>query len=149
MGAANGTSTAPSMSSKLRRAQRKANRQSTRDTLIAEWDAEAVAEEVDRAVREYQNNTNNNVNAIGGDWANTDSKNKYSTGWMTQYRVLVHRAMKNSRSAIFTPLNMIKSAVLGIVVGLLWFQLDYTEKTIHDRTSYVFFTMTYVTLHCC
>lgn len=55
----------------------------------------------------------------------------------------MHRALKNSRSAIFTPINLIKSAMLGVIVGLLWFQLDYTENTVFDRSSYYFFTMTY------
>ena len=51
--------------------------------------------------------------------------------------------MKNSRSAIFTPLNLIKAGAIGLVVGLLWFQMGYTESTVFDRSSYYFFTMTF------
>jgi ABC-type multidrug transport system permease subunit len=60
-----------------------------------------------------------------------------------QYRVLVHRSLKNSRSAIFTPINLIKSAAIALVSGALWFQMDYTEANVFDLSSYFFFTMTY------
>jgi ABC-type multidrug transport system permease subunit len=54
-----------------------------------------------------------------------------------------HRSLKNSRSAIFTPINIIKSCALGLVSGLLWFQMAYTESTVFDRSSFFFFTMTF------
>eukprot|EP00536_Pseudo-nitzschia_multiseries_P003790 jgi/Psemu1/323184/estExt_fgenesh1_pg.C_590040 len=70
-------------------------------------------------------------------------ESKYNTTWGLQYRTLVHRAMKNSRSAIFTPINLVKSCALGLLSGLLWFQMEYTEARIFDRSSYFFFTMTF------
>jgi len=120
--------------------QRKSNRGRTNDnptvvarqTLIHAWDNEAVAEQMDLAV----------------DFTREDKEtdaafNKYNTSWGAQYRVLVHRALKNSRSAIFTPINLLKSLALGFVAGMLWFRMDYTESTVFDRSSYFFFTMTY------
>lgn len=68
---------------------------------------------------------------------------KYTTSWWTQFKVLTHRALKNSRSAIFTPLNLIKSFALGAVSGLVWFQTDYTEANLNDIRSFFFFTMTF------
>jgi ABC-type multidrug transport system ATPase subunit len=148
--------------SRIRPSTNKSHLQSTRQQLIEAWDDEAVAKQVDSAVREQSttitgfhdamDNSSHHENPSqkgGGGGSSSSNKlsdivtKKYNTSWWVQYRVLVHRAMKNSRSAIFTPLNMIKSAVLGIVAGLLWFQLEYTEKAVHDHTSYVFFTMTY------
>ena len=70
-------------------------------------------------------------------------KEKYPTTWWQQYSILTHRALKNSRSAIFTPLNLIKSLALGLVSGLLWYQLDYTEANVYNIQSYYFFTMTF------
>jgi len=104
----------------------------TRKSLIEAWDGEIVAEENERA----QGPTLAFAES-------TDGPTLYSVDWLTQYKVLVHRAMKNSRSAIFTPLNLTKSAAIGVISGLLWFQLEYTERTVFDRTSYFFFTMTY------
>ncbi|GAX20870.1 ATP-binding cassette, subfamily G (WHITE), member 1 [Fistulifera solaris] len=97
------------------------------------WDAEALALEMDAAF-------------VDGDDASVSTEArtpKYNTSWLTQYIVLTHRAMKNSRSAIFTPLNLIKSLALGIVAGLLYFQLDYVEENINNIRSYYFFTMTF------
>lgn len=108
--------------------------------LIAAWDQEAVAEQI----TELQRRVSMKIQEGGRDQEGEGSKfQKYQTSWWTQYRVLVHRAMKNSRSAIFTPINLLKSVALGIISGLLWFQMDYTEATVFDRSSYFFFTMTY------
>ena len=73
----------------------------------------------------------------------TAARSKYNTTWLTQYYILTHRALKNSRSAIFTPLNLIKSLAIGLVAGMIWFQTEYTEKNVNDIRSYYFFTMTF------
>lgn len=74
-------------------------------------------------------------------WAQSGRTGKYESSWWVQYSTLTHRALKNSRSAIFTPLNLVKSIALGIVAGLLWFQREYTESNLNDIQSYYFFTM--------
>ena len=71
------------------------------------------------------------------------AEKSFNTTWWTQYTVLVHRSMKNSRSAIFTTLNFVKAGAIGFMCGLLWFQMPYTESTVFDRSSYYFFTMTF------
>lgn len=111
-------------------------RSSPRLQLIEAWDAESVAEGNDLSVKDDDEASEN----PGGSFAEVK---KYNTDWMTQFRVLTHRSLKNSRSAIFTPINLIKSAVLGLIAGLVWFQQDYTESTVYDRSAYYFFTMTY------
>ena len=79
----------------------------------------------------------------GKEAGNLSKVKKYNTSWLTQFGVLTHRSLKNSRAAIFTPLNFIKSVALGLIAGLLWFQLGSSEKYVADRSSYYFFTMTY------
>jgi ABC-type multidrug transport system permease subunit len=103
-----------------------------RQQLIYFWDNEAVAEQMDLKLQPAEKETEHE-----------DTISKYNASWGTQYRVLVHRALKNSRSAIFTPVNLTKSFVLGLISGLLWFQMDYTESRVFDMSSYFFFTMTY------
>lgn len=76
------------------------------------------------------------------------SESSFNATWRTQYTVLVHRSMKNSRSAIFTTLNLIKAGAIGFMCGLLWFQMPYTERTVFDRSSYYFFTMTFWVSSC-
>uniref|UniRef100_A0A7S1ZE51 ABC transporter domain-containing protein n=1 Tax=Trieres chinensis TaxID=1514140 RepID=A0A7S1ZE51_TRICV len=110
--------------------------------LIRLWDNDASAESIDKSQAEAEANMiNEDTNA--GDEVTGDDEPKYNTSWLTQYIVLMHRAMKNSRSAIFTPLNFVKSVCLGLMTGLLWFQMEYTERTVMDRASFFFFTMMY------
>jgi ABC-type multidrug transport system ATPase subunit len=111
---------------------------SSKAALIEAWDRDAQASDVDNQVRADQEKNE------GGQKAHeTWSEESFNSTWWTQFTVLVHRSLKNSRSAIFTTLNLIKSGVIGLMAGLLWFQLPYTEATVFDRSSYYFFTMTY------
>jgi hypothetical protein len=107
----------------------------TRDQLIWAWDDDAIADQMDLA----SNDTLEDDPAKEG--GISFAVNKYNTSWGYQYRTLVHRSLKNSRSAIFTPINLIKSAALGIVSGALWFQKEYTEANVFDLSSFFFFTM--------
>ena len=119
----------------IRRDTIKALNLTTRERLIRAWDSDAVADQMDLATVEQDDDDASNKEAA--------AFSKYNTSWSMQYRVLVHRALKNSRSAIFTPINLIKSAALGAVAGALWFQVEYTESTVFDMSSFFFFTMTY------
>ena len=128
------SSAANEMSETLRK--RKCERSSGRETvpprLILEeaWDGEAVAEQMEREV----NGTDATADSPD-DSPLLQLGSKYSTNWWTQYLILTHRALKNSRSAIFTPLNLCKSLAIGLVAGLLWFRTDYTEGNVYDISS--------------
>lgn len=124
-------------------------RQIPRLQLQLAWDSEAVAEEMDAAVNDdnnivatdnttYNNKDDDKKKAIGN--KHNGVVKKYNTSWTTQYAVLMHRSLKGSRSSIFTPLNMMKSVAIGLVAGLIWWQMPYTEKTVSDRSSYFFFS---------
>jgi ABC-type multidrug transport system ATPase subunit/ABC-type multidrug transport system permease subunit len=117
------------------RRQISVGRGSPRVQLICAWDSEAVAEQNDMAEKEGSDS--------GKDVGNLNKIKKYNTTWLTQFGVLTHRSLKNSRAAIFTPLNFVKSIALGLIAGLLWFQLGSSEKYVSDKSSYYFFTMTY------
>jgi ABC-type multidrug transport system ATPase subunit len=109
----------------------------TRAQLIHAWDKEAFSEEIERQIKEdvAKQSTNATVEDL--------NENSFNTTWLTQFWILMHRSMKNSRSAIFTPINLFKSALIGFCIGLLWFQLPYTSSQIYNRSSLFFFTMTY------
>jgi len=68
---------------------------------------------------------------------------KFNTSWLNQFKVLLHRSLKNSRAAILTPLNAVKSVLLGLMVGVLWFQMEDTEKIVQDRSGFMFFSITF------
>ena len=96
---------------------------SPRQRLQEAWDNEAIAKEVDALLV----GDDDDVSESG-----IEHSSKYSTTWSTQYYLLTHRALKNSRSAIFTPLNLTKSMAIGVIAGLLWYQRDYTESSVND-----------------
>ncbi len=142
----------------LRRRKRGTHRQSTtgpistRQKLIASWDAEASAKQIEEeganefaqvGTSDNDGSDRPNSRRLSRRQSSVMAEKSFNTTWWTQYTVLVHRSMKNSRSAIFTKLNLIKSGAIGLVVGLLWFQMPYTESTVYDRSSYFFFTMTF------
>ena len=117
---------------------------SPRQLLENAWDGEVVAEQMDAEV--HHSSSSNNDHQQHHNKQNIDAfvgAHKYNTTWWTQYLILTHRALKNSRSAIFTPLNLCKSLAIGVVAGLLWFQTEYTERNVNDIRSYYFFTMTF------
>lgn len=131
----------------------------TKQKLIKAWDAECFATKIESEVPE-QVMLDNSTNHVGMSMRSLhrrrsstkvmqrqqsiiDTEKSFNTTWWMQYRVLMHRSMKNSRSAIFTPLNLIKAGAIGLMCGLLWFQMPYTESEVYDRSSYIFFTMTF------
>jgi len=126
------------------------------------WDNEAVAEEMDATLMDADdksvaandnNSSSNNNNNNSSSKKDNDIINKYNTSWMTQYTVLMQRSLKGSRSSIFTPLNMMKSVAIGVIAGMIWWQMPYTEKTVSDRSSYFFFSKfrinTHFSVSCC
>ena len=110
----------------------------TRAKLIKAWDKEAFSRKIEEEVKRDQEN-----HGLRRSVMEDLSERTFNTSWLTQFRVLMHRSMKNSRSAIFTSLNLIKSGAIGLMAGLLWFQMPYTASEIFNRSSFFFFTMTY------
>ena len=100
------------------------------------WDRDAVADEMDLALVESEDDKS-------FDGVNDLKESKYNSSWSTQYYILVHRALKNSRSAILTPLNLMKSIGLGLATGMIYWHTEYTEKNVADIQAYFFFTMTF------
>jgi len=125
----------------------------TKQKLIDSWDNEASAthieEETAKDAAEFGllQSVGGSSRSLRGKFSRQQSivmaEKSFNSTWWTQYKVLVHRSMKNSRSAIFTMLNLIKAGAIGFMCGLLWFQMPYTESTVFDRSSYYFFTMTF------
>eukprot|EP00548_Thalassiothrix_antarctica_P007128 CAMPEP_0194151868 /NCGR_PEP_ID=MMETSP0152-20130528/49790_1 /TAXON_ID=1049557 /ORGANISM="Thalassiothrix antarctica, Strain L6-D1" /LENGTH=761 /DNA_ID=CAMNT_0038855963 /DNA_START=149 /DNA_END=2434 /DNA_ORIENTATION=- len=120
------------------------NKNTLKAKLITNWNVDTFAQEIEEGTiditghsgntDESSNNSSNNDEAI---------ENKFNTSWTTQFQVLLHRALKNSRSAILTGMNLTKSVALGFLIGLLWFQTKNTESTVVDKGSFLFFSNTF------
>lgn len=109
--------------------------------LITAWDVNAFARDMVLCGKSHSTSSSTegtqNVAEV--------PEKKFNTCWMTQFRVLLHRALKNSNSKIFTRINIFKSFFLGLFVGLLWFQMPNDASHLDDRMSFLFFASTYWT----
>ena len=112
--------------------------------LIRNWDVDAFAQQVEETDCDASDELSLSGSSTGNDKTNPlFVGQKFKTSWMTQFRVLLHRSMKNSRSALLTPLNFIKAILLVFFTGALWFQLLNDEMHVRDRGSFLFFSITY------
>jgi len=115
--------------------------------LQASWDNDAIVSQLKEACEIHFGITGDDtrVNAreshIGDHFEKRSSK--YATSWMTQYKTLTHRALKKSKSTVFSPINILKTIANGIVVGLVYFDQSYTESDVFNIYAYFFFTMLY------
>lgn len=114
----------------------------TKQKLIDSWDHEAIAKLIEGENQEDFAKTHGG-RRLSRQQSSFMMEKSFNSTWWTQYCVLVHRSLKNSRSAIFTTLNLVKAGAIGVMCGLMWFQMPYTEATVFDRSSYYFFTMTF------
>lgn len=100
--------TAKSSSGLVRRRKGARGRRSTGGTttkqrLIESWDSEESAKKIEEEI-EAPGRRGHLVRRQ----SILDTEKSFNSTWWTQYTVLVHRSMKNSRSAIFTTMNLIK-----------------------------------------
>lgn len=116
--------------------------------LITAWDVDHYTAQIEQEGLDYTNDNENGSLHSAGTLSSdikdeVETENKFNTSWSTQFRILLHRSLKNSRSAIWTPLNFFKSIALAVLTGLLWFQIPNDELHISDRHSFIFFSITY------
>jgi len=93
-----------------------ASGRTTKARLITAWDNESFSDRIELESNSLDASSTS-TNESGA--KNETTEKKFRTSWCTQFLVLSHRASKNSRSAIFKPLNFVKSVALGTMIGLL------------------------------
>lgn len=79
-----------------------------------------------------------NVNLIP-----TKHESKWPIGFLSQMLILFSRAFILTGKSQFTILNFAQALGLAIVSGLCWLRMDFAENTIPDRSSFMFFLMTF------
>ena len=61
--------------------------------------------------------------------------------WWTQFATLTHRALEKSKYTIFSPINIVKTIAILIVVRIVYLNQTYTEQDDFDIYAYFFFAM--------
>jgi ABC-type multidrug transport system ATPase subunit len=104
------------------------------------WDNDAIASQLQEASKVQLSITNGRESIIDNP---VDENSKYATSWSTQYKTLTHRALKKSKSTVFSPVNILKTIATGVVVGIVYFNQTYTESDVFNIYAYFFFVMLY------
>ncbi len=79
-----------------------------------------------------------NVNLIS-----QKNDSKWPIGFLPQMLILFNRSFTMTGKNQFTVINFVEALALAVVSGLCWLRMPFTEDTIPDRSSFIFFIMTF------
>ena len=71
------------------------------------------------------------------------SASKWPIGFFSQTIILFTRSLRLTGKAQFTKLNFMQAIILAVISGLCWLRMDFAEDTVPDRSSFIFFIMTF------
>jgi len=74
-------------------------------------------------------------------------ESKWPIGFLPQMLILFSRCFRLTGKSQFTFLNFGQALALAVIAGLCWLRMDFIETTIPDRSSFIFFIMTFWPFH--
>ena len=70
-------------------------------------------------------------------------ESKWPIGFLPQMVILFSRSFRLTGKSQFTFLNFAQALALAVISGLCWLRMEFAENTIPDRSSFIFFIMTF------
>lgn len=114
-----------------------------RAVLIDTWDNNVSFAEAEAACAVFVKPVTPEPTAAGDTSATDVSDLKFMASYQTQFVTLFERALIVSRSKVVNNMQLFQTVVMGLLSGLVWFQMKYDENTVQDRASFVFFFGTF------
>ena len=71
-----------------------------------------------------------------------DNEEKWPIGFFAQMLILFSRSFYLSGKEQFTVLEAVQCIVVAVVIGLCWFQMEWSEKSLPDRSAFFYFIIT-------
>ena len=81
------------------------------------------------------------------DLISNEHESKWPIGFLAQLIILLSRTFRLTGKAQFTFLSFGQALGLAVISGLCWLRMEFAENTIPDRSSFIFFIMTFWPLH--
>ena len=78
-----------------------------------------------------------------------EEEKKWPIGFCAQTAILFRRNWIMTSKSQFSKLNCTQTACLSIIFGLLWLRMGFNERTLHDRSSFLYFMMIFWPLEVC
>ncbi|XP_070561231.1 uncharacterized protein [Ptychodera flava] len=67
-----------------------------------------------------------------------DNGPKWPTTYTEQYSILTVRSFKEVRHKLISPVMLVETLSVAIIMSLIWFQMKHTEEMIDDRAGVIF-----------